>query len=373
MDKLPELEAKLVRLDQKRENFFRRIQLCYDAGRSLEKDSENPVKLKNFRIRYSNFSKVCSDYNELVQEIVELKQEIDPDTPPSYSMLESFQDLTDYIEYFALEYLKSDIKVKSNDTSSNDSKPLIHMPKIELVKFNGEDMTLWPLFHENFKQLVHEKPEFSKAEKLQYLLGSLTGKALKTCSGVEAIPQNYNVVWKLLEDTYHDKRFLANLYLDRLFNFRNSSNVSNSNTLQSFLEKFDTNVTALKRLKLQNLEDYILTYLAISKLPRDVVSSFELVRSDNDLPSYEELTDFIRKQNKLIVKTDRPSVNNAVTNNFRNFKHIKTFVANQNTPNRNTCIACHKNFHLLKTGWRGFKSSDLNHDLNRDLNQLIFL
>lgn len=122
------------------------------------------------------------------------------------------------------------------------------MPKIELVKFTGEYLTLWPLFYENFKQFVHLKPELSNAEKLQYLLGSLVVKALKTCSSVEPIPDNYNVIWKLLEDTYQDQRLLSDLYIDRLLNFRPVlSNVPNN--LQYFQEKIDTNVSALKRLK----------------------------------------------------------------------------------------------------------------------------
>lgn len=341
-------ELKLDRLTARRENLFRRVQICFDAGESLKADINNATEKENFKIRYGSFTHTAVAYRDIIQEIIITKQEIKPSETPDYGIIDAFEDLCDRIEYMAKEFLNSNPVLPSNNNSNSGcDKSNLRMPKIELMKFDGDDLTLWPLFYENFKQFVHGKSELSKAEKLQYLLGSLTGKALKICNKVEAIPDNYEVIWKLLEDTYHDKRFLASLYLDRLLNYRNSPS-NNLSSLQNFLEKFDTNVTALKRLKLINLEDYIITYIAMSKLSQETVTTFELVRSSQDLPTYEELLEFVRRQSKIIFKSDksRPNHTSNVTS-CNTPKTTKTFVTNESKFYRN-CIACNKGSHLLK-------------------------
>lgn len=272
-----------IRLLARRENLFRRV---HEDAKALEKNPKDGKLLKSFKIRYSSLSTTRVEYSAIISEIVLVKQEIRPEEKPDNAIINSFEDLCDHIKYVAAELSIDEVDQSSPKDVVARDKPKIHLPKINLVKFNGEDLSLWPLFHENFKHLIHTSTEFSKAEKLQYLLGSLTGRALKTCNAAEAIPDNYNVIWKLLEDTYHDTKYLANLYLDKLFNFRCLQNNSPS-SLQLFLENFDANVTALKRLKIAKLEDYIFTYLAMTKLAPETVNAFELVFSGpgpTDLP-----------------------------------------------------------------------------------------
>ncbi|KAJ8969981.1 hypothetical protein NQ317_007028 [Molorchus minor] len=299
MPKSPD-ELKLDRLRSKREKLFRRVQLCYDAGEALKADQNNAQKLENFKIRYTNISETVLEYKNVVDEIIVLKQQIKPDENPSYSILEAFEDLSDHIEYVA--------------ANQRNDQTRIHMPKIELVKFDGSDVMLWPLFYENFKQLVHIRQDFSNAEKLQYLLGSISGKALKICSSVEAVPNNYPIIWNTLEKTYQDKKFLSSVYFDRILNCRNVPN-HNPSSLQAFLEKFDPNVNALKTLNIPQLDDFMLFHIALSKLPQETINS-----SQNSNP---------------------------ISNNS-NLKNKTFFVNNPNNNNSKNCIACNRTVHLLK-------------------------
>ncbi|KAJ8969795.1 hypothetical protein NQ317_004059 [Molorchus minor] len=302
-------ENKLERAYARRENLFRRAQLCLDAGKDLKEHPESKSKLENFEIRFNQLDHVVLEYRKIVGEIVELKQEIKPNEPPSYQCLEAFEDVTDNIYYLATKYLK-----KPNVSISHTNEPVrsqIHMPKIDLMKFSGEDLTIWPLFYENFKQLVHLKPEISKAEKLQYLLSSLTGRALKTCTSVEPVPNNYDTIFALLKETYHDKRVLASMYLDPM-----------------------------------------------SKLPPETVNAFELVRSENEIPSYDDLIKFIKRQCKIY----KPEKTHASPNNSNtlNFNRNKSFVTNNSSPfNYKICLFCHKGAHLLKD-CQSFKTSQFD-------------
>ncbi|KAJ8977222.1 hypothetical protein NQ317_002475 [Molorchus minor] len=336
-----ENELKLDRLRARRENLFRRLQLCYEAGELLKADRSDPTKLENFKIRHVSMLKVMSEYREVVNEIVCTKQAIKPDEPVSYSTLDAAEDLYDRIEYTSSQYVPR--PVSSNLENTNSHKTRLHMPKIEIVKFDATDLSLWPVFYENFRQLIHDNTEFSKAEKLQYLLGSLAGKALKTVSAIEIVPNNYDIIFKLLVDTYHDKKLLSNMYLDRLLSFRAISN-NNPDSLQLFLERFDTNVAALYRLNLENLGDYIITHIAMSKLSQETINAFELVRDSQELPNYEELLKFIRKQSKIavVVEKTRKFPNHPTHSTFA--RGPKTFVTNNNnnySKGRN-CLFCDK-------------------------------
>ncbi|CAH1109580.1 unnamed protein product [Psylliodes chrysocephalus] len=315
---------------------FLRVQQCYDNGQTLENDPNNNSRTKSFEILYLNFPKTVEAYNTIIQDIVILKQKLFPDQPVVY---DSFEELYGVIEYYAAKLLPKPTtdhsQTVSNSSSSNiqagnNNHPKIHMPKIELVKFDGEDIAF-------------------KAEKLNYLLGSLSGKALKTCNNFEAIPSNYDLIWHLLEETYNDKKYLDNLYLDRLWNFKGLS-VSNPSSLHTFLEKFDTNVTAIKRLNLNDLQDYILYYIAISKLPQETINSFELIRPNDDVPKYDELIKFIRHHSRIVVKPEK-------TRNFHlppysskaneYSRYSKTFLTHNTMP-KFSCLVCPQEQHYLK-------------------------
>ncbi|CAH1106955.1 unnamed protein product [Psylliodes chrysocephalus] len=212
-------EFKLDGLIARRENIFSRTQRCYDVAKDVERNPNSSSKLEAFSIRYDTFSNVVQEFHSVVEEIVILKQKLKQDEAPNYDLLNTFDDLYSTIEYLAAKCLSSSTP---DPPESTDPDRRLRMPKLELVKFSGNDLSVWPLFYENFKYLVHRKTEFAKVKKLQYLLGSLTGKALVTCNAFEATPNNYDSIWKLLEDTYNDKKYLAGLYLDRILNFRSS-------------------------------------------------------------------------------------------------------------------------------------------------------
>uniref|UniRef100_A0A6P7GQX8 Uncharacterized protein LOC114341835 n=1 Tax=Diabrotica virgifera virgifera TaxID=50390 RepID=A0A6P7GQX8_DIAVI len=301
--------------------------------------------MRNFAVRYSTLEKTLSEYEEIFQDIVILKQEMDLDAGLAYhTHLYDFYDLYSNIEYLASLLINKPAVLSNNPNSTNNST--IKMPKFELVKFDGEDnISLWPVFYENFKQFVHNKIEYPKSDKLQYLLSCISGNALKSCSSIEPIPNNYDIIWNMLVERYNDKKYLFNLYMDRIVNFRGLQS-NNPSYLEIFLEKFDTNVSALKRLNLDNLDDHILTYLAMLKLPQDTIDSFDLIRNNNDLPAYDDLLKFLRQRSKSLIKNDR-SRNSK--NNFSFQKPNKSFhLQEQNTYSSIDCVVCKKGPHLIK-------------------------
>ncbi|KAG5894734.1 hypothetical protein JTB14_006153 [Gonioctena quinquepunctata] len=125
-------------------------------------------------------------------------------------------------------------------------------------------------------------------DKVNYLVGRLKGFALGVCTGVSPTGGNYNIIWKSLNDKYQDARSLATSYLDQILGFKHIQGESAKN-LESFLEKFDCAVQALKNLKLQDLADFILVHQALAKLNSETVKSFEMSVRGEGIPTYEDV------------------------------------------------------------------------------------
>lgn len=150
------------------------------------------------------------------------------------------------------------------------------------------------VFHENFSSLIHNNPRLSNAEKIQYLTGCLSGKALIVCSGIPATSENYEIIWNALLEKYQDVRVQASLYLDQMLQFKPNQSIEN------FIDNFCSAEAALRRrLKIDNLADFIITRIALNKLDRDTVNAFEQAHREVNVPSSYLLNCFLKEQNKI--------------------------------------------------------------------------
>nr|CAI5844526.1 unnamed protein product [Callosobruchus analis] len=217
------------------------------------------------------------------------------------------------------------------------SRSSVLMPKMELPEFSG-DIRHWLTFYEIFKSSIHDNPNLNKSDKIHYLIGRLKGPALTVCSGIEATGENYEIIWNALIDRYHDKRFLANSYLEQILDFKPLRNDS-SKDLGTFLERVDSAVAALNKLDLPDLSDFILFYLARSKLDKH--------RTENSLSRF---CIFCKGQNHHIASCKR----------FRNLTPDARYTT---VKNNNWCCRCLSNKHMVRNCSSNKKCSvcSLNH------------
>lgn len=126
------------------------------------------------------------------------------------------------------------------------------------------------------------------------LVRCLNGAALTVFSGIPPTGDNYYIILNALTDKYEDKRILANSYLEQLFRFKQSQ-AETYQSLNSFIEKFHTAVTALKKLNPPDLVDYFLAYLALEKLNPEIQKLFENTKRKTEMPSYQKIVDFVKE------------------------------------------------------------------------------
>lgn len=292
----------LKKLISKRNAIFSRIQDIYNHSKSV---FDNETSQELFLGGAESLDNLRTEFHQVLDEITDAELEINPDSEPNYKSWNSFEEL-----YCCCRRVAS--KLNANKTISetksivgSSHKSILKLPKLELVSFSGEP-TKWPIFYQSFQKSVHEHPDLTDNERLQYLLGKLSGRALSVCTGVAPNAENYNIIWQTLVNKYEDKRSLATSYLDQIIEFK-SFNTATSKNLDMFLDKFCSAVACLKALKIDDLSDFMLLYLSLKKIDSETAKSFEMHMRTSSMPSFDDFITYLREQTKILERTAGPS------------------------------------------------------------------
>ena len=89
----------------------------------------------------------------------------------------------------------------------------VKLPKITLNNFSGDPLE-WKSFWDGFRSAIHDNPNLSKVDKMNYLVGFLKGDAAKAVYGFTLTNSNYDIVTKLLEERFGQTQVLVNAYMD---------------------------------------------------------------------------------------------------------------------------------------------------------------
>ncbi|XP_059062822.1 uncharacterized protein LOC131855564 [Achroia grisella] len=310
-------------LEAKKNSLFSIIQHIYDL--SLKVSNEN-YKLQ-FLTRVYSLDKLRSDFIETLDSLLEARLIIDKTAIPNYTPLSSFDEL-----YCHIKQVENSIKNLKQDNKELDllSRKL---PPLNLLKYDGSNPSKWISFYENFKTLIHDNKNLHDAEKVQYLIGCLAGKALNVCSGIQPTADNYSLLWNALVEKYQDVRIQASQYVDQMLQFKSNQ------TLDTFIEQFCSAESALRQLKIDNLSDYLFLHIALTKLDKNIVNLFEQTYKDKNIPNFSDLTQFVKEQCK--IQTLRNSHSNST-----NYKSPNQNKSNYSSDNKKVT---HTNAFLVNT------------------------
>ncbi|KAJ8942426.1 hypothetical protein NQ318_007100 [Aromia moschata] len=341
----------------KKEQYFTRIQQLLD----ISKDVTTPEKIAKFKLKLETVEKTKNSLLEALDEINLLECDLNEDFVPNYAVLDVVDEMM--CQIISVEKsLKTPNPGDSHRTrSSLEGRPSPKLPKLPLPKFSG-DIKEWPLFIECYNSMIHNNLELNDVDKVHYLIGCLSGSALNVCSGIPPTGDNYNIILKALIDKFEDKRILANSYIEQILHFKQASTESYS-SLNIFLEKFDSTVTALLKLNIDNLADYFIAYLALAKLNPETQKLFENSRRSSEMPSYEEIKIFVKEQAKICSRTqnnDKISTGSYSKNNSTGGKPKVThsFVVHGSSSTSNLkCHLCKSDSHYLNTCSKFLKMS----------------
>lgn len=362
-----QLQDKVKMLTAKKQSLFRLVQNMYD----LSLDVSNEKLKSSFLVRIHSVDNIRKEFIEVMEHLNLAEMELNPKSTADFTSLISFDELYCYIKSVGSQLsavAAANAHALSQLNKSNNYDVLRKkLPALELMSFDGSPQK-WVMFYENFSTLIHNNHNLSNAEKIQYLIGKLSGKALTVCAGIPPVASNYEILWNALKEKYQDNRTMATMYLEQMLNFKGSQSPS-QNSLDTFIENFCSAQSALKQLDIPDLADFIFTHIAISKLDKETVTLFEQAHRDEKLPTFDLLIKFVKEQSKIYMlrSTNSSSSTSYSKNNQKSFtpqtnknyvpqktykNPVQSFVVN-NGNNYPACPHCNKeNDHLY---------TDVNH------------
>ncbi|KAJ8941107.1 hypothetical protein NQ318_019112 [Aromia moschata] len=336
MAELAKKQQRLKTLIAKKQQYFSRFQRMYDSS----KRTEEPAQLDYFRIRYETLEESKTAFLEVIDQIQAVEYEINSDYVPCFQSLDAFDELYCHIKIAARRILKND-----DSTNMSVNRGIPKLPKLQIPNFSG-NIKDWPTYIECFNSLIHHNGNLSDVDRVHYLIGSLSGAALSVCSGVPPTGENYRIIYQTLVDKYSDKRATANYYLDQIINFRQAQ-TETATSLNAFLEKFDVAVKSLQKLQISELDDYILAYLALSKLNPETQRLFENAHRKTEMPSYTDIVTFVKEQAKICIRSPNKKLNSSLDSKNDKPKQTHSFLVQNNLSRQNKCYVCKNNDHPI--------------------------
>ncbi|XP_052737425.1 uncharacterized protein LOC112046303 [Bicyclus anynana] len=344
-----DLQLEIRLLQAKQQSFYKHIQTLYDLSQNLKDD----VTIKNFLIRLKCLDNLRSDYVSVTDQLNISNLKANPKSLINFDTLTSFDEL-----FCHIKSVESDILDKLARNKTHNLDLLKKLPALELRGFDGNP-THWSAFYENFKTLIHNNENLCNAEKIQYLLGKLSGKALLVCSGIQPVASNYELIWNSLIEKYEDKRTLGSMYLEQILNFKGNHTLTQT-SLELFIEQFCSAQAALSLLGISDLTDFIFLHIGLNKLDKETVMLFEQTHRSEKIPSFASLVEFVKEQNKIFTlrnSSPQTSKQNWKVNakQINRTPHARSLHVDYNKPstsdhNRQTqrCPDCEQDHHLFR-------------------------
>jgi len=249
-------DRALRRAIVKRNELVEHMKILYDIASTLQTDkSVVPI----FFARSRDIKNYVIDFN-LETDII-LDQLIVLNRDSEYEMQHIPIKGRFMEQYYFIIAITSTLGLDDHtNTHSEPSSSQCQLLKIQLPIFDG-DLLQWRSYRDTFSLLVHKNPKLSQIDKFHYLISSVTGSAASCVRGLPITEGNYIIVWNNLHTRYDNKRVLATAHLDSIFRFAPLQKESLSG-LENFLSTFQANIASIKALNVDDLEGFLLFYVA---------------------------------------------------------------------------------------------------------------
>lgn len=334
-------QLELSVLVAKKTSLFSLVQNVFDLAKEVP---QNSTKTEQFLRRCHSVAPTAQDFSGLIEKAAILEAKLNPSFKISFTDLETMTEMLGYIKYKEnvinkKEHAASITTAGSSSGASHLEPNKIKLQALTIPSFSG-NLEEWPVFYDIFKTTVHDREELPDSHKLQYLLSRLSGSALAVCAGISASSENYKIIFDSLVAKFQDKRNLATLYLDSLFKFKVVKQES-AEQLGHFADVFGANIAALKALEIQDLQEFILFYIASMKLDESTRRFYENSLKKDAMPTCKSLLEFVQNQTKVLSRVNvQPKPADQVKSVSRK---THSFVIS-----KGTCIVCSGDHQLFK-------------------------
>lgn len=274
------------------------LETIVELGNKCNKNTKDTHSLSQFKFKCQTVDKVSKDIEELCDRTNELMSVDDEYYDPDYSLLEKAVDLVSKIKYYEGVFFPK--KNQTSEEAVTKTAPRIQLPPLQLPNFDG-NIHSFHTFYFSFKSMIHDNAELSDEQRIQYLIGKLSDKALTVVSGIPPIGQNYKIIWDKLVDKFLDSRLLISTYFDQLLCLK-PIKPDSYHQLNNYVDSFSSAVECLKALQSENMGDLLLCHIGASNLDSELRKEFELSVKSESAPTVDKLLDFLKERVKILSR-----------------------------------------------------------------------
>lgn len=301
------------------------------------------ISLESLEKKFLNFERIQEQLEELDESEIEERERYE------ISYNKAVSSARKLIRQFKIN------PISMPQATTNPSQA-VSLPQISLPKFDG-NMENWASFHDVFCSLIDQNPNLSCVQKLQYLRLSVVGRAAKALEAVETVKGNYDIALGILKRKFECTRRTLYRHYSLLQEYPKLSKDSSSE-ISNFLHHVNLHLRALRNLNAPvDQWDVPITNLILSKISSNLALQWELTLNNNDLPSYENLIEFLEKRancsdfyqpksnlSKEFLKEERPK------KSFNRRQQLFVVNSKSNMSNKQTfsCEYCKDNHPIFK-------------------------
>lgn len=243
-----------------------------------------------YTTRLESFGKTVSAFEKNHRQLVTLVSTSDRQTFPYFK--DDLPMLFEDVQLELITALQSECEEKFKEDGSEPEPKAEHLPSnvtlppISIPKFS-DSPTEWKSFHDVFKSIVHSNDKLPGSHKIQYLNGALSGEAKDLISGFELCDDDYQKAWKVLCDVYNDKPSMFMHIMNRFASLEHTSK-EQPEQLRELMKATSSCLKSLESVGIDiKLNDAVIAYFLIRKLPPATVAYWEETRDRKSLPSFE--------------------------------------------------------------------------------------
>jgi len=283
LHKLP-AEKQAVVLKSKREEVFAALNKLHEQSQKLTDGGQ-----KTFKSQLERLNSLETKFEEIQDLIIFFNAEVE-DTSLTLETSQTYSRFMELIDTAKSNFLQATSMHSIQLPQLVTQVSHCQLPKIVLPTFSG-NIGKWQEFYTLFSSLVDSDRTLTDANKFQYLRTTLQGDALSVISEFDFIPENYSLALEALKLRYENKRKLASLCLDRIYEFDVSRNPESSRT--QLLNVLETNWNSLEKLGVPDLKDFVKLHISLRKLDLPSRRDFERRNASKKFPTYDDLRQYL--------------------------------------------------------------------------------
>lgn len=255
--------------------------------------------MSRLEIAFANLDEITSDLQDLEPAVDHYAEQSSMEND-YINILARCYRLQDQVANTTAATANAASSIRASPSPFTTGSMLTRLPEQSLPKFSGkcED---WLSFQDDFQSSIGRRPGLSDTERLKYLRSCLSGEPERLARQFETTDEGYRSAWALLKRMFEDKGKIRERHIHEIFNVPDLQGDS-AQELSQLINTVELHCSSLKSLGENTFSKMMLCFV-LGKLDKSVRKLWRMSLKENDLPTYDDLINFLRR---TVITSDEP-------------------------------------------------------------------